>query len=109
MRIAAAVLGATGVVALAALLVDGWAGEITWVTGFQHVHDPLYTVLRPLLPDYRVQTTGTWARHGICIAVMAALALAGWHSARRSTSNGSDQTEAADTDPTRSMTAPAVR
>lgn len=81
-RAAAAALGAVGVVATAALLVDGWARELTWVTGFQRVDDPLYSWARVLLPDYRDMTAGMWVRHAAWLAVLGALAVAGWRQAR---------------------------
>jgi hypothetical protein len=107
--VAAAVLGATGVAAFVTLLIDGYAGQITWVSGFQHVDDPQYAALRPLLPDYRTVDTGMWIRHGICIALVAALALAGWRSAGRPrTPHGSSSSEP-DTDPARSLTSSAIQ
>ncbi|MGH8895418.1 MAG: hypothetical protein ACRDWY_19240, partial [Actinomycetes bacterium] len=81
------VLGAVGVVATAALLIDGWARELTWVTGFQGVDDPLYSWIRPLLPDYRDMTAGGWIRHGLWLALLTVLAVAGWRQARVATSD----------------------
>ncbi len=81
-RATAAVLGAAGLVATVALLVDGWAGEITWVTGFEQVDDPLYSWARLLLPDYRDLTVAGWVRHAAWILVLSGLAVAGWHQAR---------------------------
>ena len=78
-RAAAALLGAVGLVSTAALLVDGWARELTWVSGFQQVDDPLYAWARLLLPDYRGELTSRdWLLHAAWIAVLAGLALAGW-------------------------------
>jgi hypothetical protein len=78
-RAAAALLGLVGLAATAALLVDGWARDITWVSGFELVDDPLYSWARVLLPDYRGDlAAGDWVRHGAWIAVLAALALVGW-------------------------------
>ena len=78
-RAAAALLGLVGLAATAALLVDGWAREITWVSGFELVDDPLYSWARVLLPDYRGDlAAGDWLRHAAWIAVLAALALVGW-------------------------------
>jgi hypothetical protein len=79
----AAVLAAGGVVATVALLVDGWARELTWVTGFEGVDDPLYTWARALLPDYREPGAGMWVRHVAWILVVAALAVTGWRQGRR--------------------------
>ena len=66
----ALVLGALGVVHLAALLIDGWAGEITWVVSFETVDDPLYQLLRPFFPDYRSQGPGFWPLHLAWVAVV---------------------------------------
>ena len=78
-RATAALLGLVGLAATAALLLDGWAREITWVSGFELVDDPLYSWARVLLPDYRGDlAAGDWLRHAIWIAVLAALALVGW-------------------------------
>ena len=82
MRAGAGVLGAIGVVATVTLLVDGWNGELTWVTGFEGVDNPLYGWTRALLPDYRAAGAALWVRHGIWIAVLAGLALVGWRQAR---------------------------
>ena len=94
-RAAAALLGAVGLAATAALLVDGWAREITWVSGFELVDDPLYSWARVLLPDYRGDlAAGDWLRHAAWIAVLAALALVGWRQggsrpvSRRTASDG---------------------
>lgn len=62
-RWAVAALGGLGVLAYGWLLADGWAGRLTWVTGFAGVGDPAYRLLRPLLPDYRNPGPGTWALH----------------------------------------------
>lgn len=80
-RALAGVLGAAGVVATAALTVDGWARELTWVTGAEGVDDPLHSWARALLPDYQQPSTGMWVRHGVWVAVLAALAVSGWRSA----------------------------
>jgi hypothetical protein len=78
-RAAAALLGVVGLASTAALLVDGWGREITWVSGFELVDDPLYAWARVLLPDYRGDlATGDWLRHAAWILVVAALALVGW-------------------------------
>jgi len=78
LRTVAAVLGLAGVSTYAALLVDGWAGEIVWVYGFTHVDAPLYQALRPLLPAFRDNAGQlVWA------AVLALLAAAAWRAAHR--------------------------
>jgi hypothetical protein len=83
-RLAALVLGCLGVVALACLLVDGWAREITWVSGFESVDDPAYQLLRHLLPDYRSGWSHFWAGHLAWAGVLSVLAVAaGWHARSR--------------------------
>ncbi|MGH3912069.1 MAG: hypothetical protein ACRDTC_01455 [Pseudonocardiaceae bacterium] len=72
LRSVAAVLGLIGVSTYAALLVDGWSGEIVWVNGYTHVDAPLYQVLRTLLPVFLDD-----AAHLIWAAVLIALALVG--------------------------------
>jgi hypothetical protein len=84
---AGAALAGYGVVTMAALLLDGWAGEITWVSGFQEVDHPGYAALRWLLPDYRSGDAGLWIRHGAAIALLTALAGAAWWRARPSRSS----------------------
>jgi len=79
---AAVVLAAVGVLALAALLVDGWTRQLTWVVGFEGVDDPVYQAWRGLLPDYRADGPGMWARHVAWAGVLLALLAAGWRSAR---------------------------
>ncbi|HJU97963.1 MAG TPA: hypothetical protein VJ644_08310 [Jiangellaceae bacterium] len=76
------VLGLLGVGHLIALLVDGWSREITWVVGFEHVDDPLYRVLRPLFPDYRVDGPGFWLLHIAWVAALLVLLYAGARTAR---------------------------
>jgi hypothetical protein len=82
-RALAGVLAAAGVVATAALLVDGRARELTWVSGFESVDDPLYAWARVLLPDYREPSTGMWLRHGMWVVVAVALAVLGWRQGAR--------------------------
>lgn len=81
-RLVGLALGSLGVVAYAWLLVDGYAGAITWVVDFQNVRDPVYQSFRVLLPDYRGEGLGLWVRHAAWIAGFAALAVFGWRSAR---------------------------
>ena len=79
----ALVLAALGVVHLAALLIDGWVGEITWVVSFESVADPLYQMLRPIFPDYRSQDPGFWPLHLVWVAIVLFLLVAGARSVRR--------------------------
>jgi len=78
----ALVLGLLGVVHMAALLVDGWSREITWVVGFELVDDPLYRVLRPVFPDYRADGPGFWLLHIAWVAAILVLLYAGARTAR---------------------------
>jgi hypothetical protein len=79
----ALVLASAGVVHHAALLVDGWAGNFTWVASFETVDDPLYQLLRPLFPDYRAQDPGFWPLHVAWVAILVALLFVGAQTARR--------------------------
>jgi hypothetical protein len=83
-RAAAAVLGGVGVLAMVTLLVGGLSGDLTWVTGFEDVHDPVYSWSRVLLPDYRDPGTAMWVLHGLWIAALCLLAVCGWRQARES-------------------------
>jgi hypothetical protein len=76
-------LAVMGVAHLAALLIDGWLGDFTWVASFHAVDDPLYRFLRPLFPDYRTQGFGFWALHLTWVAIAVGLLVAGVRSARR--------------------------
>ena len=73
-------LGVLGAWSYACLLVDGYQREITWVSGFQRVDDPVYALLRPLLPDYGGQF---WLRHVLWLVALAVLAWVGWRAATR--------------------------
>ncbi len=83
-RAGCAVLGTAGVVAFAALVRDGYAGRLTWVSGFEAVANPLYGALRAVLPDYRGDHWMTG--HAAWSAVLVALIAAGWHMAGRAPS-----------------------
>jgi len=67
-RLAALALGMAGVVTYAGLLVAGYTGEFTWVSGLDAVGGPL----RALLPDYRATF---WVPHLLWCAGSAGLAL----------------------------------
>jgi hypothetical protein len=75
-------LGLVGVVHLGALLVDGWAREITWVVGFERVDDFIYQALRPIFPDYRAQGSGFWPLHIGWVAAVLVLLVLGARSVR---------------------------
>ena len=83
LRAAAGAFAGLGVLAYGWLVVDGWAGRLTWVTGFEHVGNPAYTLWRLLLPDYRGGGAGLWLRHVVWVAVLIALAAWGWRHAPR--------------------------
>lgn len=78
-RIAAAGLGAVGVITYAGLLIDGYAREITWVSRFEQVDAPFYQLLRPILPDYRGDF---WPLHLAWIAALIGVAALTWRAAR---------------------------
>ena len=82
--LAAGLAGLAGVAAYTALLLDGWAGQLTWVVGFEAVDNPIYQAWQVLLPDYRGAGPSLWARHVAWLLVVAALACWGWRSAKRS-------------------------
>jgi hypothetical protein len=79
MRWVALGLGLVGVLSYTMLLIDGYQGEITWVSGFQRVDDPVYALIRHALPDYRGDF---WPLHIAWIVVFAVLLVAGYRSAR---------------------------
>jgi len=79
-RRAALGLGVLGVWSYACLLVDGYQRQITWVSGFQQVDDPVYGFARRLLPDYGGQF---WLRHVLWLLALALLGYAGWRAAVR--------------------------
>jgi hypothetical protein len=85
-RPVALALGLTGVFGYACLLIDGWARQVTWVTGFERVDNPVYQAIRTVLPDYRGGGADLWIRHLGWIAILAGLAVAGWRGARRRSS-----------------------
>jgi hypothetical protein len=74
---------AVGVVHLAALLIDGWAGGFTWVASFDEVDDPLYRLLLPILPDYAAQGIEFWPLHLAWVAIVIVLLYVGARTARR--------------------------
>jgi hypothetical protein len=77
------VAAAAGLVHLAALLVDGWFGDFTWVASFEAADDPLYLLLRPIFPDYRVQGPQFWPLHLAWVAIVVVLLVVGARTARR--------------------------
>lgn len=79
MRRVALCLGLAGVLSYTMLLIDGYQREITWVTGFQRVDDPVYSLIRHAVPDYRGDF---WPLHIAWIVAFAALLVAGYRSAR---------------------------
>jgi hypothetical protein len=81
LRVWAAGLGLLGVAALAALLVQGWQGTVTWVVHFREAYAPAYRWLGPLLPDYTGD--GFWLLHLVWTAVLLAAAFATVAALRR--------------------------
>ena len=79
-RVVALLLGLAGVANYMALLAGGYAGELTWVAGFESVPSPLYQLVRPVFPDYRGDG---WVLHILWAAALGALAVVGWRAARK--------------------------
>lgn len=80
-RLIAGGLAAAGLLSTSWLLADGWARELTWVSGFQEVGNPVYQVWRVVLPDYRELTAVGWLLHVGWVAALLALAGLGWRLA----------------------------
>ncbi|WP_293775111.1 hypothetical protein [Sporichthya sp.] len=81
--VSGAALGFVGVVAMGALLIDGWDRRITWVFGFDKVDDPLYDGWKVFLPPYQEGAGAEiWVRHGIWMVVIAAVAALACRAAR---------------------------
>jgi hypothetical protein len=74
-------LGLLGVVALGALLVQGWQGPLTWVVHFRDAYAPAYRLLGPLLPDYAGDSFMTG--HVLWLCLLTALAALTWRHLRR--------------------------
>lgn len=82
-RAAAAVAGASGVVAYGWLLADGYAGRIAWASEFTATSYPVYRLVEPLLlPDYRSGFIGSPLPLMGWLAVFGLLAWYGHRSAR---------------------------
>ncbi|MGH3930881.1 MAG: hypothetical protein ACRDTF_12990, partial [Pseudonocardiaceae bacterium] len=87
-RAASAVLGLAGVTTYVALLIDGYAGDIVWVsqtlaTGYSQVDAPVHQALRPLLTG-----VGDKAGHLLWAVALALLAVMAWRVARQATFAG---------------------
>ncbi|GAA0623382.1 hypothetical protein GCM10009547_28060 [Sporichthya brevicatena] len=81
--VGAAALGFVGLFSMAAFLSDGWDRRITWVFAFDKVDNPLYDGWKVFLPPYQEGSGAeVWVRHGIWLAVIAAVAAAAWWAAR---------------------------
>lgn len=78
------------------VVVDGLADRLTWVVHVGGTGAPVHRLLRPLLPDLRSPGAGDHARLVLWTVVVAALATAGWRSARRHQDAGAG--EGADAD-----------
>ncbi|WP_431902237.1 hypothetical protein [Nonomuraea sp. bgisy101] len=71
----AGLLGAAGLVTYGRLVADGFAGRITWTSGFEDVGSPIHQVLRLALPDYRQGWALFWPYHVAWLALAAVLVL----------------------------------
>jgi hypothetical protein len=84
--VVATAAGAAGVVAFGWLAVEGLAGRITWVVDFTATTEPLYRLLRPLLPDGRSTAATDLARQWAWAATLTLSALTAcrgfWHQDR---------------------------
>jgi hypothetical protein len=82
--VAGSALAFVGLVAMSALLVDGWDRRITWVFGFDEVDNPLYDGWKVFLPPYQEGAGAeVWVRHGIWLALIAAVVALAYRAARR--------------------------
>jgi len=77
-----AVAGAAGVVAWVVLAVEASTGRLTLIYDFFATANPLYRAWRAVLPDFMRITSATWWWHAGWIALLAAMAAAGWRGAR---------------------------
>lgn len=73
-------LGLAGILSYGWLLAEGYARQLTWVSGFPTTDSPAYRLLRPLLPDYQGKF---WTGHLAWMVMLILLAAAGWHAATR--------------------------
>lgn len=78
--VALAGLAAAGLALWWWLLVEVLAGHRTLIVDLESATNPLADLWRAVLPDYRSATT-PWPGHLAWIAVLGALAVAGWRSA----------------------------
>jgi hypothetical protein len=75
-----ALAAAAGALVFAWVVTEALLGRLTLVVDFETTTNPLYRAWRHVLPDYRHPTAATWALHVAWMAVVAALAVAGWRS-----------------------------
>ncbi|HTI33140.1 MAG TPA: hypothetical protein VL422_05635 [Miltoncostaea sp.] len=80
--VAAAALGAVGVVAQAFIVAEGLLGRIAWVVDLQTTADPLYRAIRWITPDYLAEDAATWPLHWGWTVALAAAAVWAWRSER---------------------------
>jgi hypothetical protein len=73
----AAGTGALGAATYVWLLAEGWSRRITFAVDFADTSNPFYRLWRRLLPDYMVDSSGTWALHAAWVVVAFMLVLAG--------------------------------
>lgn len=76
-------LGLAGVVTFGVLVTETMVRDITLVVDFDRTLNPLVTLVRPLLPDYRRPSGAMWVLHSLWILVAAGLARWGWGSSAK--------------------------
>jgi hypothetical protein len=99
LRPLAAALGLLGVASLAALLVQGWSGPLTWVLHYHDAWAPAYRLLGPVLPDYTGDSY--MAGHVAWLCLLSTLAAWTWRHLRRTPTRPSgtaDSSGSTDTD-----------
>jgi hypothetical protein len=85
-RVAAFGMRALVALTAAGLLLWGWVlADVLelrrrLIIDFDDNGNPLYRLWSTFLPDYRHPSTATWVRHGVWLAAVAGLAVAGWRS-----------------------------
>jgi hypothetical protein len=81
MLVVTAALGLAGAVIYGFVVVEATVRRIALVVDADRTIAPVYRLLHPLMPDYRVTDGGLWARHGLWLAVLVGLGALGWRSA----------------------------
>ncbi|MBI2170152.1 MAG: hypothetical protein HYU28_11745 [Actinobacteria bacterium] len=73
-------IGVAGIITFGALVAEGLAGRLTLVVDFERTFNPLVTLARAALPDYRHPTFAMWALHAVWLVAAVGLAWHGWRS-----------------------------